>query len=92
MAGPVCLTSMPFSGVVFLLVFPMVFFKLHGISRSIKKYHAFFLAAAQELINLKQGKHMFSFNFIAKTRLRASTILANFFQTYNNNITWTSYA
>lgn len=53
MAGLVCLTSMPFSGVVFLLVFPMVFFKLHGISRSIKKYHAFFLAAAQELINFK---------------------------------------
>ena len=53
-------------------------FKLYGISRSIKKYHAFFLAAAQKLINFKQGKHMVSFNFIAKTRLRAFIILANF--------------
>lgn len=50
MAGPVCLTSMPFSGVVFLLVFPMVFFKLHGISRSIKKYHAFFWRQLKNLL------------------------------------------
>jgi hypothetical protein len=50
---------------------------------------SFRLAASHELTNFMYRKLRFSPNFIAKTRLRASTILAKFFQT-NNNITWTS--
>lgn len=45
---------------------------------------SFRLAASHELTNLMHRKLRFSPNFIARTRLRASTILANFFHTYIN--------
>ena len=45
---------------------------------------SFRLAASHELTNFMYRKLRFSPNFFAKTRLRASTILANFFHTYIN--------
>ena len=62
-----------------------VFQKFCGISKyPIEIPPPFRLAASHELTNFMHRKLRFSPNFFAKTRLWASTILANFFHTYIN--------
>ena len=90
------MTSPVIAGVIFTfwMLFGMGYFYgvlLWGVSKIswyFKTPHrntpSFRLAASHELTNFMQRKLRFSPNFFAKTRLRASTILANFFHTYIN--------